>query len=176
MNRCGHCAYWAVNNITGITTCTITRKDDVGYFAEACEEYAEPKDNPRLQPTSRTTEMKDDMTTNITPQTKVCKNCGRELPIDDFPKHPRTPDGHTSTCRECYAKSHAASIKAASEARRSKAKCPHRSAKPIVGESIDKQYDAMISQKLDSFTDIELYAELKRRGWAGTLKKTETLE
>lgn len=38
------------------------------------------------------------------PQTKVCTVCGRELPIDSFPTHPKSKDGHTSTCKECHSK------------------------------------------------------------------------
>lgn len=37
------------------------------------------------------------------PGTKVCKKCGRELPLDQFPLHPHSRDGHNNTCRECFA-------------------------------------------------------------------------
>lgn len=35
------------------------------------------------------------------PLTKVCKGCGRELPIEKFGKHAISSDGHLSECREC---------------------------------------------------------------------------
>ena len=34
---------------------------------------------------------------------KVCKNCGRELPLSAFNKDKSRPDGHRSRCRECTA-------------------------------------------------------------------------
>lgn len=32
---------------------------------------------------------------------KVCKGCGRELPLSEFAKHDKAKDGHMSTCKEC---------------------------------------------------------------------------
>ena len=32
---------------------------------------------------------------------KVCKGCGRELPLSEFGKHDRSKDGHMSVCKEC---------------------------------------------------------------------------
>ena len=36
------------------------------------------------------------------PHMKVCKDCGRELPLDEFPRHPKSRDGHAPMCKECY--------------------------------------------------------------------------
>lgn len=33
--------------------------------------------------------------------TKVCRVCGRELPIDSFCKQNKSADGHSHVCREC---------------------------------------------------------------------------
>jgi hypothetical protein len=33
--------------------------------------------------------------------TKICSKCGRELPIDDFYKHPQMLDSHLNQCKEC---------------------------------------------------------------------------
>lgn len=33
---------------------------------------------------------------------KICKKCGRTLPIYQFPRHPKSRDGHSCTCLECY--------------------------------------------------------------------------
>ncbi len=32
---------------------------------------------------------------------KVCRGCGLEKSLDDFYKHPKCKDGHTSLCKEC---------------------------------------------------------------------------
>lgn len=37
-------------------------------------------------------------------KTKVCKMCGRELPVSEFNKHPKTKDGLQGYCKECSAK------------------------------------------------------------------------
>ncbi len=34
-------------------------------------------------------------------ETKVCKKCGRELPVDEFYKVPSNADGIDSVCKEC---------------------------------------------------------------------------
>jgi hypothetical protein len=34
-------------------------------------------------------------------QTKICRECGKELPIDDFYKHSQMGDGHLNKCKEC---------------------------------------------------------------------------
>jgi len=34
-------------------------------------------------------------------QVKTCQSCGRVLPLNDFPLHRISKDGHMSTCRDC---------------------------------------------------------------------------
>lgn len=36
-------------------------------------------------------------------ETKVCKGCGRELPLSEFHKDARMIGGHKNYCRECAA-------------------------------------------------------------------------
>lgn len=37
-------------------------------------------------------------------KTKVCKMCGRELPVSEFNKHSKTKDGLQIYCKECATK------------------------------------------------------------------------
>ena len=37
-------------------------------------------------------------------KTKICKKCGKELPLDEFYKHPQMKDGHVNVCKECFLK------------------------------------------------------------------------
>lgn len=34
-------------------------------------------------------------------QTKICKTCGKELPIDEFQKSKQSTDGHLNSCKKC---------------------------------------------------------------------------
>ena len=34
-------------------------------------------------------------------ETKVCKKCGRELPLDQYFRNKAMKDGHDSQCKEC---------------------------------------------------------------------------
>lgn len=38
------------------------------------------------------------------PVTKKCRGCGRDLPLDAFPNHSRSRDGHGYYCPECLSK------------------------------------------------------------------------
>lgn len=40
------------------------------------------------------------MAENANIKTKVCKVCGKELPIDQFRPNPKCKDGHLDTCYE----------------------------------------------------------------------------
>ena len=35
-------------------------------------------------------------------ETKVCKKCGRELPITEFALNKNSKDGHVGQCKDCY--------------------------------------------------------------------------
>ena len=37
-------------------------------------------------------------------QVKKCFRCGRELPLDEFYKHPQMKDGHLNKCKDCSKK------------------------------------------------------------------------
>jgi hypothetical protein len=35
---------------------------------------------------------------------KICKECGKLLPLSDFPLHPKSRDGHDGLCKDCKSK------------------------------------------------------------------------
>lgn len=81
---------------------------------------------------------------------KVCKVCGRELPLSHFRKNHLSQDGYVSTCTQCVTR------------------------KRKEGE--DKTLDVTPPQgmqggnpELSAFTPRELMAELKARGFKGKL-------
>lgn len=88
-------------------------------------------------------------------QTKVCKKCGRELPVDQFGKHARTKDGLQPLCKDCRS----AAVKG---------KTLHKHTpddRPVL------KPDNVIT--LAQATDAELCHELAQRGWTGELSRIE---
>lgn len=77
-------------------------------------------------------------------ETKICKRCGRELPIEDYHIDNRMIGGHKSICKECTS-----------------AYCKERND----AKKADKE-----STPLSKFTPRELIEELRRRGYKGKLQ------
>ena len=87
-------------------------------------------------------------------QTKVCSSCGRELPVSEFNKSSKSPDGLQYQCREC----HRAAAKRCYE--------KHKAQKVI------KTTDSPLS----AFKPRELIQELINRGYKGKLTYTHVIE
>lgn len=79
-------------------------------------------------------------------ETKVCKGCGREYPLSEFPIHKKSSDGHAHLCKECF----------------------HRRYKER-GRGVRAK-----ANPLEKFTSREMMRELFARGYRGELTFTET--
>ena len=95
-------------------------------------------------------------------ETKVCKRCGRELPLENFYVNKSLKGGHDNTCKECkntYAKEWQ---------KKNKEK---KKAQKIENERIEfeKKYKIYTDKELAKFTPRELILELKARGYEGDL-------
>jgi len=90
--------------------------------------------------------------TVVKENTKVCRKCGRRLPLSEFPVSEKSHDGHIHTCREC-----------------------HRAAKKAAADKWWEAHRGALAAKVKGaeLTDEELFAELRRRGWSGELTKTD---
>lgn len=95
-------------------------------------------------------------------KTKVCKMCGRELPLSDFPTNNAMADGKDHRCKECKS----AYMKEWQKKNREKKK-----AKKIEEERIafESKYKIYTCKELAPFTPRELMLELKARGYTGDL-------
>ena len=127
--------------------------------------------------------------------TKTCKVCGRTLPLDQFPRHPRTADGHSTICRECYKTKNADSLRKAAEnsaaARKGNKRGPYKpraietkpapvaetkpvpvlGIKPVPDTSIEIQSPSGIRHGLSFWSDRQLFDELIARGYRGKLTR-----
>lgn len=92
---CHECQFYSPG---GICRNPKVHKREVGYFQEACSHFAPPQNE--LEPNETPTPMEPKQET---PTTKVCRRCGRELPLESFAKNKSRQDGLQESCRECMA-------------------------------------------------------------------------
>ena len=92
-------------------------------------------------------------------ETKVCKHCGRELPVENFAKNAGTPDGYQRWCRECC-----------SEYNRERTRQKRENAFSFNQKSPDP------NSELAKFTPRQLMTELYARGYKGTLTYTKVID
>ena len=86
-------------------------------------------------------------------ETKICRICGEEKPITDFPKNNQYKDGYDTRCKCCIN----AICKAKYHARKTTLK------------------EGKGNPALADFTPRELIEELRARGYKGTLEFTKTI-
>ena len=95
-------------------------------------------------------------------ETKVCKKCGRELPISDFYTNSKAKDGLATYCKEC---SNVLSVEYARK-RRERKKAEAEENERV---EFEKKYKIYTNRELAKFTPRELMLELKARGYEGEL-------
>lgn len=98
-------------------------------------------------------------------RTKVCKVCGKELPIEMFRKNTKSKDGYTDTCFDCIN----VKIRAGFNKKKDAQKKP-KSEEPIRLEDTIKMVDA-----IKNTPDQALVNGLRQRGYDVTCTKTIAL-
>ena len=98
-------------------------------------------------------------------RTKVCKVCGKELPIEMFRKNIKSKDGYTDTCIDCIN----VKIRAGFNKKKDVQEKP-KSEEPIKLEDSIKMVDA-----IKNIPDQALVNELRQRGYDVTCTKTIAL-
>lgn len=152
MRNCGQCAHYRATRLHGFI-CGKTGKS-TGYLQEKpCFE---------LKTNQNETKMEEELTQTTTEKTKVCKKCGRSLPVTEFNKHSKTADRLQPYCKECQHKAIAE--------RRAKKKGDATRGKAT--KEIQEVVPPMVF--LITATDREILQELAKRGYTGTLTKTVT--
>lgn len=89
-------------------------------------------------------------------ETKKCKKCGRELPIEEFVKNSKIKSGYGSHCKECH-NSYYSKKKSGVEIKDA----------PKVEESVLKEIHEC---RLEDIPARLLIHELRRRGYRGRLE------
>lgn len=178
---CGDCHHFS--DVGRCRICATSKREYVGFFADACPLFTrEPEQKPAP-------ETKKEMEKE-TPTTKVCKKCGRELPLEQFHKNRW---GYTQVCKECKAgktsdrvKELAAEILTPTKAKPKKEKGPIQEYKlkkadpkpekpkpaPLTPEEVEAHKQDALLGILRTATDKQLADELTRRGYRGHLTKT----
>lgn len=91
-------------------------------------------------------------------ETKICKKCGQELPLENFSKNAKMKDGLQNHCRAC------ASEYSRQIWQKKKAK---RKENELI--EFEKKYKVYTNRDLAKFTPRDLMLELKERGYEGEL-------
>ena len=99
-------------------------------------------------------------------KTKVCKVCGKELPIEMFRKNNKSKDGYTDTCIDCIN----VKIRAGFNKKKDAVIAEPKKDEPIRLEDTIKMVDA-----IHSVPDQALVNELRQRGYDVTCIKTIAL-
>jgi hypothetical protein len=95
-------------------------------------------------------------------ETKLCKHCGRDLPVSDFYTNSKAKDGLATYCKEC---SNALSVEYTRKRRERK----RMEAKEKERIEFEKKYKIYTNKDLAKFNPRELMLELKARGYEGEL-------
>lgn len=95
-------------------------------------------------------------------ETKICRKCGNELPIENFAKDKAMRDGHKSSCKACenaYQKE--------LRAKRRESGAPMVKDAPKLGDGIIREIEAL---GLDKIPPRLLIATLRMHGYRGELE------
>lgn len=130
--------------------------DAVRHTAAVAENNFKTKDDMKDNDKSPKAEAVQPAAPETETKTKVCKCCGRELPLEAFSPHSRARDGHKAVCKEC--------VKGAPHGPRGKKPLPKKGADGVTAPA-GSGPDAERPIALSTFADAELVAELRFRGW-----------
>lgn len=153
-NICGNCCNYVLRpyheNVCGVTgRC-------VNYFG-TCDKFGTPRKTD------------NDM------ETKVCKKCGRELPLDMFGGSAMSADGHKHVCKECVSEtmkeSHPKGVKCV---KGEKIEKPDPSEDVVKWEKAKKD-NVIAVCRLSDWNDDDIINELRKRGFKGTIGREITL-
>lgn len=150
--------------------CSKTGKN-VGYLWN--KECFEPIPQPSTPDVEQSTPNDEQLTQNANnmaenANTKVCKVCGKELPIDQFRPNPKCKDGHLDTCYECL------NNRVKDTKKRNENKVLENICDKETVETADKGFPPTQDKydRLSEYTAQELVDHLRFQGWTVTCTRT----
>lgn len=134
-------------------------------YCNTCQHYRVTAGGPhcykgRIKPVSPITKADcwEPVTEQPEPLTKVCKRCGRELPLSSFGRHPKTRDGYQPVCREFRSAEMKGNPRKGSK---KKEQAPKPEPAPV--------HEPDTAVTLTGATDDQLVEELRNRGYTGNV-------
>ena len=172
-NICGDCNFFSD---TGECRIPQVKHPHRAFFSPACVWFEKFKEKTKMETykvnTKTEAQPKPEKPVKEDPKTKVCAECGEELPIEKF--H-RNRWGYTKICKKCHAK------KTSERVAKTIAERNARVEKLIFGDKEKKTMDfefqvtdEMIVAVKKQLKDLDLVCELRERGWEVTCQKTIT--
>lgn len=150
MNKtCGECHYYLMHETHG-PWCTKNRRE-TSYLQTAPDCWTEPGAGAANEV-----------------QTKVCKHCGRELPVTNFGRHSKTKDGYQPLCRECMSEQRK---KMGEKSKKDKKRQPRTTASKVQPAAEVEDTVAPDESWLHEVSNEQLVLELQRRGFSGRIEK-----
>lgn len=115
---------------------------------------------------------------NAEATTKVCKTCGRELPLDAFGGHSKTWDHKATVCKECMVEKLTKNKEKARRADPTPAPVLDESIKNVKAAPVDEPIllaDIDTSASLENIESKRLVEELRARGYTVTCSRPITI-
>ena len=115
---------------------------------------------------------------NADATTKVCKTCGRRLPLDAFGKHRQTWDGRNTVCLECLTTRLIQNKETARRANPTPAPVLDENIKTVKTPPVDEPIllaDIDTAASLENFESKRLVEELRARGYTVTCQRPITV-
>lgn len=103
-------------------------------------------------------------------KTKICKECGRELPLDHFSTQYKSKDGHLAICKDCMKARKSEAMKTALAEKKG-----HEDKNVTMSHCHTAAPAVAPTATLLGWLDQELADELRRRGYEVTCTKTISL-
>lgn len=136
---------------------------EVGYFNEKPCFISESDYDAQFNLSNETKQESEKMEEIAKVKTKVCKDCGRELPIEEFQRQAKSKDGYMHICKECKNKRMIVALGKEKPAK------PEKKVDNGFPPTQDK-YD-----RLQEYTPQELVDHLRFLGWDVTCTRTINL-